>query len=108
MEEVKQITEQIPEKNIKLINEAITKKQQLVQAFYQFSVQLISLQKLQHETLDKLNNAGEGVKSRIDEVYNKMKIKNKNLYNWHYDEKNSMIGIVKPIKKEINESKKEN
>lgn len=100
MEELKQITEKIPEKNIKLINDAINKKQGLVQSFYQFSVQVISMQKLQHETLDKVNNANESITARIKDAHNKMKVKGKDLYNWHYDGKDSLIGVPKPVKKE--------
>jgi len=101
-EEVKPVIEKIPEKLLKVINETIQKKRNLLNQFLQISFQVVNAQRQQTNIADKLSNTEQSIGQKIHYAFKKMKLGKRKEYGWKYNGKDSFIGhpIPKPKKEE--------
>ena len=92
------ITEKIPDKYIKKIQEGIKKRQKLNQDFFQLSVNIVKAQKAQRELVDRLKANDDSVSDTLKRAGQKTKLQKNKEYNWRFDGRDSFIGVYNPPK----------
>jgi len=101
--EVKKIVEKIPEDYLKAINEVKGKKSQLMNGFFQASIQSEKLKKILQQLLEKMDNNKKNLGNKIEYAFQKMRLKKRKGYTFQYDGKDSFVGTEKKV---VDESKK--
>ena len=92
------VTEKIPEKFVKRIQDGVKKKQKLTRDFLQISVNIVNFQRAQQELIDRLKSNDDNITETIKRAGQKMKLGKRKEYNWRYDGRDSFIGVYNPPK----------
>ena len=92
----KQLIKEIPEKLLKSITESKDKKGQLLNQVLNISIQLVKLQNKQKTTVEKLDNVNESMGAKIQNAFNKLRLKKKTDYRWSYNVKGCFVGTLIP------------
>ena len=97
------LTEKIPDKVYKKLEESNKKKQKALQMILQASIKEIEAINMKADAYEKLINARTSIENYIKEGAKKLKLSKKKEYYWRYDGRDSFIGIYnkpKPKKEE--------
>ncbi len=92
------VTEKMPDKFIKKIQDGIKKKQQLTGQFLQLSVNIVKAQKAQRELIDRLTANGDSIKDTLSRASQKLRLQKRKEYNWRFDGRDSFVGVYNPSK----------
>jgi len=87
------ITEKIPDKVYKKLEEANKKKQRALQGILQASIKEMEAIDMKAEAYEKLINARTSIENYIKQGASKLKLAKKKEYHWRYDGRDSFIGI---------------
>ena len=94
----KPVVEKIPEKIYKVMKELSGKKGQLLQQMLNVSVQRVKLEITQKELVDKLESNAESYRAKLQDAFNKLRLKKRKNYRWGYNGKDAFIGTLIPEK----------
>lgn len=98
------ITEKIPDKYVKDIEDLKRKKGGLVQQFLQISVQLVNAKNQQKVLLDKVKGIDQKIGNTVDHAFKKLKLHRRKDRRWSF-KRDSFVGIYNPPKQKSEEKK---
>jgi len=95
------ITEKIPDKYIKELEEVKQKKSKLVQQFIQASVQVVNSQQQQKDILEKVKGIEKKIGNIVDYAFKKLKLHKKGKDRRWTIRGTDFVGVVNPPKPKI-------
>ena len=89
------ITEKIPDKYLKEMEEYKKKKGELMQKFFQLSVQIVNVQQQQKDILEKMKDTDKKIGKVVDYTFKKLKLHKRKGRRWQF-RGDSFVGVYNP------------
>lgn len=92
------LTEKIPEKILKKLQESTEKKNKALQEILNASVAEMEAHTMKEQAYEKLKNAKKSMQNYLNTGAKKLKLNKKKDYYWRFDRKDSFVGVYNPPK----------